>query len=225
MNIHSRTVINSEGIYNDLLHKIITLEYEPGTGISENELCEVYGATRHAIRGALAILKEKGFIEVFPQKGTYVSLIDLKMIDDILFLRSAIEQETLHALLKNEDNSQLLKELRECLEKQNQSYAQTDGMAKFYELDEEFHSLLLKAAGRESVQKLYQDSYLHVRRWRNMEVGALKRMASLPHEHEDILDAIERHDENEARRLMFNHIDSVSQFGEEMKSKYPKYFI
>ena len=217
--------ICSEEIYKDLLDKIINLEYEPGEGISENELCEKYGTTRHAIRSALAQLKEKGLVEVFPQRGTYVSLIDLKQLDDILFLRSAVEQEALHVLLKNSDNSILVQRLMECLKKQKNLQTSEKDATACYELDDEFHKTLLDAVGRGSVQKLYEDAYLHIRRWRNMEVSALKRIKKLPKEHQEIIDAIEKGDEAEALKCISYHIDSVSQFGEEMKQKYPQFFV
>ncbi|MCF0228400.1 MAG: GntR family transcriptional regulator [Parasporobacterium sp.] len=225
MSTPRKSSVSSDVICKDLLKRIIHLEYEPGEGISENELCEVYGATRHAIRGALAVLREKGLVEVFPQRGTYVSLIDLKMIDNILFLREALEQETIHEIMKSGDHTELVRKLRECLEKQKSVDMSEDNAALFYELDEEFHRLLLKEIGRESVLDLYADSYLHVIRWRNMEVTALQRFSYLPEEHKNIIDAIENNDEHKARVLLGKHIDSVAQFGMEMKEKYPRFFV
>ena len=225
MNMRYKAVPTSSDIYNDLLKKIINLDYVPGEGISENELCEKYGVTRHAIRGALAVLKEQGLIEVVPQKGTYVSLIDLEMIDNILFLRSAVEQETLHEIFKNKDNTSLVEKLRECIEQQMQEASARGNTERFYELDDRFHSLLLDAVGRGPVQDLYYDAYLHVRRWRNMEVGAQERTAELPREHQNIINAIEQGDEQAARVSMDHHINSVSLFGNEIMAKYPWYFV
>ena len=225
MNMRYKTALSSNEIYEDLLKKIINLDYVPGEGISENELCEKYGATRHTVRGALAVLKEKGLIEVIPQKGTYVSLIDLEMIDNILFLRSAVEQETLHAIFKRKDNSELVKRLKKCLENQESIGYDSANAEEFYAMDDEFHTILLDAVGRSSVQNIYHDAYLHVRRWRHMEVGALERMSNLPQEHENIIKAIECGDEEAARINMNHHIDSVSQFGNELKKKYPQYFV
>lgn len=217
--------VNSEEIYRDLLYKIINLDYEPGESISENDLCEKYGTTRHAIRGALAILKEKGLIEVIPQKGTYVSLIDLHLIDDVVFLRSAVEQESLHEIFKMKERSRLVRSLRQCLKKQTALEPSKDNATEFYELDDEFHRILLNAAGRSTVQRLYEDAYLHFRRWRNMEVGLQERIEGLPGEHQEIIDAIEQGDEAEARKSLGVHIDSVNQFGKEMRKKYPQFFV
>lgn len=225
MNMRYKQVVTSDYIYHDLLNRIIDLEYKPGEGISENELCEKYSATRHSIRGALAVLKEKGFIEVIPQRGTYVTLIDLRMIDDILFLRSAVELEALRVIFRQEDQSGLLQQLNQCLKEQLEMTPSDSQPEEFYRLDDDFHGILLRAAGHESVRDLYEDAFLHVRRWRNMEVGEQERIANLPKEHERIIEAIEKGDQETAFQCMEYHINSVNQFGQEMKTKYPQYFI
>ena len=225
MNMRYKAAPASSDIYEDLLKKIINLEYAPGEGISENELCEKYGVTRHTVRGALAVLKEKGLVEVFPQKGTYVSLIDLEMIDNILFLRSAVELLTLHEIFRNKDNSALILSLEGCLKKQEEALQNGSEPEKVFELDDEFHTMLLDAVGRSSVQDIYYDAYLHVRRWRNMEVGVQERMNELPAEHRNIIDSIKQGNEEAARVSMNHHINSVSLFGNELKTKYPQYFL
>ena len=56
-----RQPITSVKIVDDLLKKIEVLKYMPGELISEGDLCAAYDTTRHTVRGALAVLKEKGF--------------------------------------------------------------------------------------------------------------------------------------------------------------------
>ncbi len=219
-----KKIVTSDEVYEDLLGKIIKLEFLPGDGISENELCEVYGTTRHVIRGALSVLKNKGLVEVYPQRGTFVSLIDLKFIDDVLFIREGIEQETIHAIFKNKDNSELVKELKECIKKQKAITSPQDSQDEFYALDEEFHMLLRKSVGRENAINIIEDALLHVKRWRNIELGTLERMGELPYEHEKIAEAIEMGDESQARHFMNMHIDVVSNYGETIKKMKPGYF-
>ena len=70
--------MSSEEIYEDLCNKIEKLVYLPGDKISENELCKQYGVSRHIIRTAIGRLKERTLLTVYPQRGTFVSLIDMK---------------------------------------------------------------------------------------------------------------------------------------------------
>ena len=221
----NRQLITSSVIVDDLLKKIESLKYLPGELISEGDLCAAYNTTRHTVRGALAVLKEKGFVDVFPQRGTFVALIDLDFINDILFLREAVEQETVCRLIEKGNNEKLIEQLREEIRKQKAIEDPKADPTVFYELDDEFHNLLLRAVGRPNLSVLYQNALIHVRRWRNMEVRTQERIADLPGEHEEIVEAIEKGNVKDARRIMNHHIDSVGRYGMEMKKKYPEYFV
>lgn len=218
-------VVTSDDIVRDLLEKIVDLKIMPGELISEGDLCSAYETTRHAVRGALAIIREKGFVDVFPQRGTFVSLIDLEYINNVLYLREAIEQETVRRIIENGVSRQILEKLRAGVKKQRALKHPKDNAQSFYRLDDEFHETLLSAIGRKSLSELYSDDYMHVRRWRNMEVGTLERIEELPDEHEQIIEAIEKGDAEHARSIINHHIDSVKRYGDEVKKKHPEYFL
>ena len=226
MNVQrARHIITSDKIVDDLLKKIVNLKYMPGELISEGDLCAAYDTTRHTVRGALAVLKEKGFVEVYPQRGTFVSLIDLSFINDVLFLREAVEQETVKLIIDQGDKEKLLEKLRASLEKQKAVKDYKENPGAFYKLDDEFHEILLAAIGRPKLSLLYEDAYFHVRRWRNLEVKTLESLRDLPSEHEQIIKTIEKGDAKAARELMNQHIDSVGKYGTEIKKKYPEFFV
>lgn len=221
----SRQIISSQKIVDDLLWKIINLKYVPGELISEGDLCAVYETTRHTVRGALAVLKERGFVDVFPQRGTFVTLIDLAFVKDVLYLREAVEQETVRRIIEKEADPRLIEELKACVEKQRAIRDYIANPDSFYDLDDEFHNLLLEAAGHAKLSLIYEDAFMHVRRWRNMEVGTLERIEELPDEHDRIIKAIEEKNADAARAIITHHIDSVGRYGNEMKRKYPEFFI
>lgn len=223
--IYKAHLITSNEIYIDMLEKIIKLEYKPGILISENDLCEKYDTTRHTIRGALVLLKEKGFIDVYPQRGTYVSLINLDYIEDVIYIREAVAQETIHEIMKKGISEESILKLKESLNKQRKIKNLKENAEQFYELDDEFHALLLEAAGRKNVFTMLKDGHLHVRRWRNVEVETLDRIEELPKEHEQIVKAIEAHDESLARKLLNYHIDSVNRYSKVVLEKHPEYFL
>lgn len=221
----SRQIVTSKMIVDDLLNKIVNLKYLPGELISEGDLCASYETTRHTVRGALAVLKERGFVDVFPQRGTFVSLVDLEFVNDVLYLREAIEQETVRRIIEKKNNEKLIEELKACIKKQKEIEDYKADPNVFYRLDDEFHNLLLVYIGRPKLPNLYEDAFLHVRRWRNMEVGTLERIQELPLEHERIIEAIEKEDLLAARDVINHHIDSVGRYGTAMKKKYPEFFV
>ena len=83
--------MSSDEIYEELCNKIEKLVYLPGDKISENELCRQYGVSRHIIRTVISRLKERMLLTVYPQRGTFVSLIDMKTVELILFIRESVE--------------------------------------------------------------------------------------------------------------------------------------
>ena len=90
--------ITSDEIFEQILNRIIQLRLEPGQLISENQMSAEYGVSRSVIRTAFTRLKQLGFIEIYPQRGTYVSLMDLSHIADLLTLRTAVEKEVLYEI-------------------------------------------------------------------------------------------------------------------------------
>ncbi|WP_347161331.1 GntR family transcriptional regulator, partial [Peptostreptococcus anaerobius] len=99
----------AEEIYIDLLNRIISLELEPGQKISENAISEVYGVSRSVVRNSFARLMQNGFLVVYPQRGTYVSKIDLDYIRTALLIRIAIEKEMLYRCMTKGNMKETIK--------------------------------------------------------------------------------------------------------------------
>lgn len=217
--------ITSEEIYEDLCRKIENLEYMPGERLSENELCSVYGVTRHVIRNALASLKQRRLIDVYPQRGSYVSLIDMEYISDILYMREAVEQEALTRIMQMTDRSSITDRLRRAVMAQKSLTSGPSFAQEFYELDNIYHQTLLAAVGKANVMNLIAEPYIHIRRWRNYEIRTEQRMREIVVEHEELIDAIERGDARAARECLHIHLDTVSRYSKPLKEKEAQYFV
>ena len=90
MGMGMRKILSSDEIYEDLSEKIVELKYMPGEKISENDLSAQYGVSRHVVRSAITRLKERKLVDVYPQRGTFVSLMDMKYIETVLYVREAV---------------------------------------------------------------------------------------------------------------------------------------
>lgn len=225
MNLQQKMNITSEDIYEDLCVKIEKLEYMPGQGISENELCKQYGVSRHMVRGAFSKLKQRRLIEVYPQKGTFVSLIDKDYISDILFLRESIEQEAIQRVIQLEDVSSLCNKMEESIGLQKICADDEGYNNEFYIRDTEFHRYIINEIGRENVLELVEDPYIHIRRWRNFEIRSAERMHQLISEHEAIVEAIKAKDSAAARHAMHIHLDTVRRYGKSFQDVEMHYFF
>ena len=78
-------------VFETLKREILDLELKPGQAISENEICERFGVSRTPVRDALRRLQEQDFVESIPYGGTYVTLLNLSNIKQMIYLRVAVE--------------------------------------------------------------------------------------------------------------------------------------
>ena len=82
-----------EFAYRVLKENIVNMELEPGRLLSENEIGQQLGVSRAPIREAFSQLASQKLVEIQPQRGTFVTLIDYEYVEEVRFLRSVVEKE------------------------------------------------------------------------------------------------------------------------------------
>ena len=82
----------SQIAYQEIKEQILHLELAPGMAISEIDTAAKYQISRTPVRDVFKALEAEGLLEIRPHIGTFVSLIDLDMISDILYMREVMEQ-------------------------------------------------------------------------------------------------------------------------------------
>ena len=78
-------------IYAVLEREIIDLTIRPGSSLSENPLCARFGAPRTLIRVVLQKLQENGLVKIVPYKGTTVTRLNRRIVDELIYERTAVE--------------------------------------------------------------------------------------------------------------------------------------
>ena len=84
---------NKEYSYRVIRNAIMFLELKPGQVISEVELAQMLQISRTPIREVLGKLREENLVEVIPQVGTYVSKINLQLIEEAAFMRYILKEK------------------------------------------------------------------------------------------------------------------------------------
>ena len=219
--------MNSDEIYEDLCNKIEKLVYLPGDKISENELCRQYGVSRHIIRTVISRLKERMLLTVYPQRGTFVSLIDMKTVELILFIRESVEQEAIRLLQfeKQEVRDRMSEAMKACIERQSIAISDNIDMDAFYLLDNEFHGCLLEAVGKKDVMGIIREDYIHFRRWRNFEVVRSGRQREIIEEHTALMHALVKNETKEAHEILHMHLNTENRLRHIREKVAPEYFI
>jgi DNA-binding GntR family transcriptional regulator len=182
---------------------------EPGMMIDKLAVCERMGVSRFPVSAALAKLAAAGLVEVLPQRGTRVTPIVMHDIRQHLFIRSALEVETVRMLASAEPGStdNTLDTLEANLAKQREVVAA--GMRpEFHTLDLGFHEILLDAIGLPRVKEIVAVSRSALDRARRL-MASPQRHAHTLAEHVRIVDAIRLQDVEAAAHAMHHHLDEV----------------
>ncbi|MGL5313228.1 MAG: GntR family transcriptional regulator [Peptostreptococcaceae bacterium] len=151
--------------YRVLKDNIMTLNLKPGELLSEADLSEKLGISRTPIREVLMRLKNEHLIEVKPQTGTYISLIDTNLIEEAMFMRYTLEREVLKEACKNM-RDEILIELEKNLFAQKLIVNKPDSAIEFHELDKEFHELLFEGTNKRNIWDSIVNISTHYNRMR-----------------------------------------------------------
>ncbi|MCR1897679.1 GntR family transcriptional regulator [Irregularibacter muris] len=216
--------ISVDEVYKDMLERIINLELEPGRKISENETCAEYNVSRSVIRTVFTRLKAQKLVEIYPQRGTYISLIDVNYVNDVLFLRNALEKECLSKIIKLPHKEELIKELEKNLEQQKLYYHREGYPDEYKMLDEEFHNLLISGSKRKGLIDLIKEPLIHVNRWRNLYVSYTHSLSDIFDEHQAIVKALKDNDLKLAQTHIEEHIRTIAEASTESSQAFPQYF-
>lgn len=220
--------LSVEEVYRDIRNRILKLELEPGLKISENQMCEEYKVSRSIIRTVFTRLSQMELLTVYPQRGTYVSLIDLNYIEDLLILRTAIEKEVLYEIftkIEESNRMMLVKELEKNLELQEKCKEKEVYDKEFQKLDSMFHKIMIDSVKRYRLVEILKNPMLHISRWRNLDVAAIEgRLHQLIEEHRAVANGIKENSLSKAQAAIQNHLETISKAATIAKGKYPQYF-
>ncbi len=197
--------LKKKEIINQLKKEIISLQLKPGTIISETTLSERFQLSRTPIRDILKQLALESYIDIYPQKGSIVSYIDLESVEQIIYLRSTLEKEILKDLSTNiplkglHDLKSILVLQKDCINKEYD-------LEQFMHLDDTFHKTLFKLAGRLFLWNLIQQFNVHYMRYRKLHMLKKDKLLEIQKEHELIVKYIIDKDTNKLDELVHNHI-------------------
>lgn len=206
---------------------IISLDLTPGSMVSENVLAEEMGVSRTPVREAFIELSKLKVIEIYPQKGSYISLIDSDLVEEASFARLILEKAmvdiacnvaTKEDLLKLEENLRLQEFYLEhpSQDKQLQQDRQL-------QLDNEFHEMIFGISNKKIIYDLLGGILTHFDRVRRLSLNIIKDSKVIS-DHRSLLEAIKAKDSETAQDIITKHLSRYKVDEQELREKYPSYF-
>ncbi|WP_309121224.1 GntR family transcriptional regulator [Paenibacillus sp.] len=209
-------------VYDMLRDNIIRLKLKPGQPLSENELAAKLRISRTPIREALARLSQEQLLEVLPQRGTYVSLIDLDQVEEARFVREQLEPAVARAACERFASDHLVQlEMNVLL---FEKFVGEKNYAKLFGLDIQFHETLFAGGGKERTWKIVNAMNAHLSRIRMLSLASEFNWSTIVAQHRAIVEAISGRNPDEAERIMKEHVTLILQDQEALVRKFEGFF-
>ena len=201
---------------------ILKGQLKPGDQLpAERDLAQRFGVSRTAVREAVKTLREKGLVEAYSGRGTFVTdgtsqairqsldlMIRINQQDgsaNLVELRLVLEPE-IAGLAASRIDEQLLATMRESVAVMDRSLRDPDA---FVEADLDFHLALAEAVGNPLILSLLDSivGLLREQRSRIFNIDGGPERGQFHHKR--ILAAIEQRDPVSAREAMRAHLQQV----------------
>lgn len=214
------TTTITDQVFYSVYNAILTLEIKPGDKVSEAEISKRLEVSRQPVRDAFYRLSKLSLLNIRPQKATTISYISEQAVLDSIFIRTALEVETLRTCISKVTDADI-ELLGAVLSAQHQA-AKVDKRLEFQNLDDEFHQTICKIAGHPDIWSLIKDQKIHMDRLRylSLEKGAHKAHE----EHSDIFDFIKTRDIYGAEIALRAHLSGLYTLLETVKASHPEFF-
>lgn len=212
-------------IYAVLEREIIGLTLLPGSPLSENPLCARFGVPRSLIRVVLQRLQENGLVRIVPYKGTTVTRLNRRIVDELIYERTAVEARVLRDFAPRctPEQHTLIRQRADAYDALARAGA--PDFQRLYEADRLLHETWFAATDKMYLWTTLQNAHADYSRFRMLDTITSGGLAEVAADHRSLLDAIERCDLPAFEPLVERHLyGGIRRLGAKLTEEYAGYF-
>lgn len=200
-----------ERVIAEMRRRIISGEIGVGVNLSELALAEDFGVSRTPVREALKRLQTEGLVEIRPRVGTFVTTPSRREITELFEMKELLEGAAAR-LLAQRGRVPELDLLEENLDRADDAVARDD-RARYAQLVEEFHDLLIRGSDNTKLEAHYRTlmNQLAYSRLVSTSLAQPGRPLQSDREHHRVLDLVIAKDGDSAERVMREHVRASRQ--------------
>lgn len=198
----------TQTIYHHLWHEIASLHLMPGEKLSEVKLAKEFSCSRIPVREAVHLLVSEDALEARPQRGSFVTLINLQQLERIRYLREALEYKIMMDGYHAGCFESIVPYLESLVTRQEE-LLNASAYELAFQLDTEFHKIFYNLTHKEFVLEHTGERDIHYMRARLMALR-LENPIMMPHQHRAMVEAIKSHDEGALQKAIYEHLNNVN---------------
>ena len=194
-------------VYALLRRTIVTLRLPPGAAIVEKDITQQLHISRTPVRDAVRLLAEEGLVNIRPQSGTYVALINREQLEEGRLIRRALEVEGIKLAVQNVTQEKI-DALQDVIQAQERAGNRGDHVM-FIDLDDRFHRQISEMSGHLRLWKVINGVKAQLDRMRLMTSPVPGQDRRVIGQHQAIADALQKRNEERCVRALEHHLDDA----------------
>lgn len=189
-----------------LRQRILTGEFRAGQPIRQEQIAQELGVSRIPLREALKQLEAEGFVTIAPHKGAVVATLSAAEAEELFALRLQLETW----LLK-----EAIPRMREAdfahLDAIIDESRAPDNLARWGELNWQFHEALYRPAGRPLSLRFLKRIHDNLDRYLRLQIAITRDWDRAYRDHQDLVALSREGNIDAALRLLERHILGTAQ--------------
>jgi len=183
---------------------IVEGKLDPGSRISERQLCDLFGISRTPLREALKVLAKEGLLVLLPNRGARVAQLTAKDLADLFRVMGTLEGLAGELACAN-IGEEALAEIR-ALHHEMLAHHTRGDRAAYFRANQAIHDAIVAAAGNGTLSQMYEGLKSRIRPARYMANLTRERWDEAVREHGEMLEALSRRDGPRLRELLQRHL-------------------
>ncbi|MBW0172348.1 MAG: FCD domain-containing protein [Hydrogenophaga sp.] len=200
----SRAANLTEAMVNEVKRLIYSGEVQPGERLNEAAIALRMGTSRGPIREAMKELAGQGLVTAVPNRGMFVRQLSVRDMLEVYELRALVFGYAAGRACEHltDEHRQTFERLLKAMDEA----CEADEGTRYYELNLDFHTLILELSRNRRAQQSYDEyvKQLHIFRRKYFNVPGNMRRSNV--EHREIFEAIVAADAPRARLAAEQHV-------------------
>ena len=194
-------------VFNTLRQAILKGELKPGERLMEIQLANKLGVSRTPVREAIRKLELEGLVLMIPRKGAEVAEITRQDMEDVLEVRTALEELAVKDACDHITDAQL-SELKKASNEFKKVLLEGKDLVTCADADMHFHNVILSATNNRRLIQMLNNLSEQMYRYRMEYLKDERTHKTLIDEHDAIRRALKKHDKTKAGAAIRVHIDN-----------------
>lgn len=196
-------------VFDVLMSAIMQGQLSPGERLLEVQLADEMGVSRTPVREAIRRLELEGFVVMVPRKGAYVAGLSINDVEEVYEIRTVLETLAVRLAAQRMQPADYA-QLDELAEKMCATW-QEGNVDNWVSLDASFHELLYKFSRNERLVSMMSNIMEQLSRYRIISLANVEVRHNSLSEHQDLIEALKRHDSEAAAAAVEKHIENTKQ--------------